>query len=193
MDHLALLPWADELTSAAIDLVQVETVTSAKEQPKTEAEAKPEVKPKPKVVLIDDEEEAPEEAEAQAPAPPRIIDEEPTTQDSKHPALRRAAIVFLGLLLASVIEAANNARDANKSSEEFQMRLPGSIAPRTTAGPASTSGPAFGLPSATLERAATVLSYVAMTDVDEVVRGQAGEVVALVERLRMLRAGPQML
>jgi len=175
MDHLALLPWSNDLTSAAIDLVQVETVTSPQH---VKAESEPEaLKPKPKVVLIDDEE--PEE-EAPVESKPRIVDEEPTKQDSKHPALRRAAVVLLGLLMASIIEASTETTQ-NKQQQEFQMRLPGSAPP-----PKQT--PSFGLNPATLDRAANILRYVALTDVDEVVRGQASEVVALVERLKTVRA-----
>jgi hypothetical protein len=176
-DHLSLLPWSNDLTSAAIDLVQVETVTL----PKPKAEPEPEVKPnaKPLVMLVDDDE--PEE-EAPAQAEPRVIDEEPTKLDSKHPALRRAAVVFLGLLLASVIEA--NQPNKSNTSEEFTMRLPGSAPPKPKT--------AFGLEPATLARTITVLRYVALTDVDEVVRGQAGEVVALAERLKTVAATQQM-
>lgn len=178
VDHLALLPWADELASAAIDLVQIESVASSPFRP--EPAAKPE-EPKRKVVLIDDDE--PEE-EAPKETGPRIVDDEPTAQDGKHPALRRAAVVFLGLLVASLIEAAGEG-EGEAPSGEFQMRLPGSAASITPTASRRASPPSLAEPI--LERAGTVLRYVAHTDDDEVVRGQASEVVALVERLRVVK------
>lgn len=173
-DHLALLPWAAELTSATIDLIQVESVTVPKPVAEPE-EIKPSILTKPKIVLIDDEEP---EDEAPQDTKPRIVDEEPTSQDSKHPALRRSAIVFLGLLVTSIIEASS---EPDEGMGEFKMRLPGSEAPN------KSSVPNFGLSPATIQRVMTVLSYVAHTDVDEVARSQAAEVVALVDRLRTVR------
>ncbi|TXT03818.1 hypothetical protein VHUM_04339 [Vanrija humicola] len=179
VDHLALLPWADELASAAVDLVQIESVASSPFRPETAAQPEP----TRKVVLIDDEE--PEE-EAPKETGPRIVDDEPTAQDSKHPALRRAAVVFLGLLVASLIEAAGEGDAAAAAPGEFQLRLPNSGSSITPARAAPRPSPP-SLAEPVLERAGTVLRYVAHTDDDEVVRGQASEVVALVERLRVVR------
>ncbi|CAK9786131.1 hypothetical protein CC85DRAFT_257343 [Cutaneotrichosporon oleaginosum] len=170
-DHLALLPWAAELASAAVDLVQVESVTSSAFRP---AKPESEPKPRPKVMLIDDEEPEPEPALEEKL---RVIDEDPVTANPKHPALRRAALVFLGLLAASLIEATQSQQDPS-GAEEFKLRLPGQIHPETKKD--------LSLDKRVLDRTVTVLRYVAGTDVDEVVRGQAGEVVALVERLRTL-------
>lgn len=127
-------------------------------------------------MLIDDEDE---DEPDRVPEGPRIVDADPTTQDVKHPALRRAAVVFLGLLTASIIEAANDSDEAGGEEREFKLRLPGQLAPRMEK--ADT-----GLDKRTLERAGTVLRYVSGTDEDEVVRGQAAEVVALVERMKAL-------
>lgn len=174
VDHLALLPWSNDLASAAVDLIQIESVASSPFRP-SPAPAAP-TPAKPKVMLIDDDEPDPE---PQAPETPRIVDEDPTAKDSKHPALRRAAVVFLGLLTASVIEASGEQEPADEG--EFKLRLPGQIqaAPKT-------ERVNVGLDKRTLDRAGTVLRYVAGTDRDEVVRGQAGEVVALVERLKAI-------
>ncbi|KAL1405390.1 hypothetical protein Q8F55_009021 [Vanrija albida] len=179
VDHLALLPWADELASAAVDLVQIESVASSPFGPEPAAQPQP----TRKVVLIDDDE--PEE-EAPKETGPRIVDDEPTAQDSKHPALRRAAVVFLGLLVASLIEAAGEGGE-EAGSGEFQFRMPN--APVAIA-PARQPAPTLAEP--VLERAGTVLRYVAHTDDDEVVRGQASEVVALVDRLRVVRLGDRL-
>lgn len=167
VDHLALLPWRDELASGALDLIQLESVASSPFRP---AAPQPEP-PKPKVMLIDDE----TDDEPQSAPEPRIVDADPTSKDAKHPALRRAAVVFLGLLAASVIEAAT---PQEGGEEEFKLRLPGDLAPQRKE--------EVGLDRRTLNRAGTVLRYVAATDEDEVVRSQAAEVVALVERLKAL-------
>lgn len=177
VDHLALLPWSNDLASAAVDLIQIESVASSPFRP-TPAPAAP-APTKPKVMLIDDDEPDPE---PQAPETPRIVDEDPTAKDSKHPVLRRAAVVFLGLLTASVIEASSG--EEQPASEEFKLRLPGQVQPRNTK--PERGGADVGLDRRTLERAGTVLRYIAGTDQDEVVRGQAGEVVALVERLKAI-------
>ncbi|BEJ07469.1 hypothetical protein CcaverHIS641_0407380 [Cutaneotrichosporon cavernicola] len=169
-DHLALLPWAAELASAAVDLVQIESVTASPFKP---SKAEPEPKPKPKVMLVEDDEPEPE-SEPQEQGP-RTIDADPTAADAKHPALRRAALVFLGLLAASLIEAT---QATQQESGEFKLRLPGQVHPEKKRN--------VTLDKRVLDRAVTVLRYVAGTDVDEVTRGQAGEVVALVERLRTL-------
>ncbi|GMK57294.1 hypothetical protein CspeluHIS016_0401280 [Cutaneotrichosporon spelunceum] len=169
-DRLAVLPWAAELAVAAVDLVQVESVTASPFRP---SQPEPESKPKPKVMLVDDDEPEPEPERQEEK--PRTIDAEPTTADAKHPALRRAALVFLGLLVASLIEATH---ENQQESGEFKIRLPGQSHPKKELDVA--------LDKRVLDRTVTVLRYVAGTDVDEVARGQAAEVVALVERLQTL-------
>lgn len=180
VDHLALLPWANELTSAAIDLVQIESVVSSPFRPEAVKEEEPVAPARPKIVLVDDDEPEEEVAKEQTP---RIVDEEPTAQDSKHPALRRAAVVFLGLLTASLIEAASP--EQPPASDEFKLRLPNSSSQLQTR--QSHARCTVTLQTPVLDRAANVLGYVAATDVDEVVRGQAGEVVALVQRLKSVQ------
>jgi hypothetical protein len=97
MDHLALLPWSEHLIAGTIDLVQIESVASSPFRPPRDETAAPE--PKRKVVLVDDEE--PEAEPREAESAPRTVDVEPTrVGDSKHPALRRAALVFLGFMFA---------------------------------------------------------------------------------------------
>lgn len=183
--HLALLPWSQDLASAAIDLIQVESVAGSSFRPKPEPKAEPQ---RPLVTLIDDEEPEPEpEPEPEDTQTPRTIDEDPISQNSKHPALRRAGIVFLGLLLASIIDADTQESDSDpaikpRDESEFTLRLPGDI--RQEKGRKEQ----HFLDEKTLSRAANVLGYVARTDVDEVARGQAGEVVGLIERVREIIA-----
>lgn len=161
--HLALLPWSEGLASAAIDLIQVESVTQEVEP----APQPPE--PRKLVRLVDDDE--PEEEERASP--PRVVDAEPTALDSKHPALRCAAVVFLGLLVASIVDAED--AEPDKVDTEFTLRMPGD---------AAKAPPPRFIDDETLRRADAVLGYVSGTDVDPVVRGQAGEVVTLIHRLR---------
>ncbi|KII94758.1 hypothetical protein PLICRDRAFT_33568 [Plicaturopsis crispa FD-325 SS-3] len=74
---LALLPYTTELFGAMIDLLQIETVPSARDAPKQ------------------NEEEA-----------PPSMDSQPTSTNSKFPPLRRAALHFLTLLLRTCIAQA---------------------------------------------------------------------------------------
>ncbi|KAL7421953.1 hypothetical protein Q5752_003725 [Cryptotrichosporon argae] len=154
---LALRSWSANLFGAAVDLVQIETVVNSPFRPAPPTARK-------KVVLVDDEEE-PDDA-------PRTVDGEPTERDSKHPALRRAAVVFLGVLVAGLLEDDVGPGDGDGG---FVMRLPGQAAAR----PARHSA----VEPKDVVRARTVLAYVAKTDKDEVVRAQAGEVGTLLGRL----------
>jgi hypothetical protein len=167
MDHLALLPWSEHLIAGTIDLVQIESVASSPFRPPRDETAAPE--PKRKVVLVDDEE--PEAEPREAESAPRTVDVEPTrVGDSKHPALRRAALVFLGFMFASLIEA--RAEETERAVAEIRVRLPNE---------SNVTG--HSVDPAVLSRADTVLRYIAQTDVDEMVRLQATQVVGLAERL----------
>lgn len=168
-DHLSLLSWSDNLVSGAIDLIQLESVSSPPFRPPRDETAAP--KPKRKVVLVDDEEpDEPRETESA----PRTIDAEPTrVVDSKHPALRRAALVFLGLMFTSLIEA--RTEENERTVAEIRIRLPN-----------ESTDMGYCIDPVILSRADTVLRYIAQTDVDEMVRLQATEVVGLAERLMTL-------
>jgi hypothetical protein len=158
MDHLSLLPWSEHLVTGTIDLIQIESVSSSPFRPPRDETAAP--KPKRKVVLVEDEE--PEAEPRETESAPRTIDAEPTrVGDSKHPALRRAALVFLGFMFASLIEARTEEKE--RADAEIRIRLPNE--PKATA-------TGHSVDPAVLSRADTVLRYT--------------EVVGLAERLMSL-------
>lgn len=102
---------------------------------------------------------------------PDIVDEEPTNiNDSSHPVLRRGALVFLGLHIHSLLN------DERASSAELPV-VTLDIRPRAVQQKQT-------LPDQLLQRARTILRYVKDTDVDALVRQQAGEAEALVKKLR---------
>lgn len=88
------------------------------------------------------------------------------TNDSKHPVLRRAALV----LMASLIR---NAR----------IRVPTAISVPIQIHQPDQMNDADGIEVDVLNRATSVLGYVQEVDVDELVRHQAGEVLALVSEV----------
>jgi hypothetical protein len=179
VDHLALVPWMRELVDAALDLVQIESVASSPFRP---APVPVEATARPRIVLIEDEEEEDAEERRQVEATPRIVDNEPTdVGDSKHPALRRSAIVFLGLLVASLIESRV---EGDSERDTPGIKITAAMPERTRA-----RGDVPGIGKSGMERIRTVLGYVGATDVDEVVRAQAVEVVALVGRLGEVSIG----
>lgn len=187
--HLALLPWMDEMVSGCLDLIQLESVSGGKslsEQPQEEEMKTTTLREKlnPKIQLVDDE-----EVEEKNPEPekPRIVDAEPTkANDSKHPALRRAAVYLLGLVVAALIEAA---MEEPQQETEFKMRLPGQTNISADIRPSGQKQQvdAGAINPRTIDRAINILRYVASVDDDDVVRGQSAEVVALLERLKMVQ------
>ena len=189
--HLALLPWMDEVVSGCLDLIQLESVSGGKSAPEQPEE--PEMKTttlreklNPKIQLVDDEEV--EEEKKPEPEKPCIVDAEPTkANDSKHPALRRAAVYLLGLLVATLIEAA---MEEPQQETEFKMRLPGQTDISTDIRPSGQVQQQVDVGAIspwTIDRAVNILRYVASVDDDDVVRGQSAEVVALLERLKMVQ------
>jgi hypothetical protein len=102
---------------------------------------------------------------------PAIVDEEPTNiNDSSHPVLRRGALVFLGLHIHSLLNE-ERSQSAEMPVVTLDIRTQ-AVQPKQT------------LPDQLLQRARTILRYVKETDVDALVRQQAGEAEALVKQLR---------
>ena len=119
-----MLPYSEDLASAIIDLLQVETVPSRKDN--------------------DTAEQA-------------TMDSDPTSTNSKFPPFRRAALHFLSLFF----------RETTK-----QVYESGSI-----------------LPDIFIRRAKIVLSYVASTDQDAVVRIMAREASEGLEQIKLAMIG----
>lgn len=155
-DPQALLPWSLDLVNSVIDLVQIESVPMV-------------AAPRPSAQITEasksDQEDAPH-----AKKKPAIIDEEPTNvHDSRHPVLRRGALVFLGLHVQTLL-----LRDRQVDTQMPVVSL--NVRP--------VEGPSPALPPSLLQRARTILRYVKDTDVDPMTRQQAGEAGALVNQLR---------
>lgn len=188
--YLSILPWSEGLADSLLDLIQIESVPSSPFRPAPSAAV--ESAPRPgepgwrpnvhkKVQLIDDEPLQVEEETREVKAP-RIIDEEPIMADSKHPALRRAALVLLDWVLRAVatkLWPESVPPLGRKQNEKIEIKI---RADSPSIG--NKSSEQYISPS-TLSRAKTILVYVAQTDEDEVVRGHAEAVAAGVEVLQL--------
>lgn len=208
-DPLALTRYSDDLVNAAIDLIQIESVPSSSFRPPpvqtpslTEEEKGTAAHRKKKVVLIEDDEsdldEPTDEKHTAEIDRPRIVDPEPTSRgDSKHPTLRRSALTFLGHLLLATVndQTEEHQRQVDKATSTssnniglegamFQMRLPGQAPIMHGSSTLSIRGGTF-MNAKTMNKAETVLGYVALTDDDEIVRAQAREVGLLLSELKL--------
>jgi hypothetical protein len=102
------------------------------------------------------------------------------THDSKHPALRRAALVFLGILL-----------DALSRHQWLMLEERGAqkVEPRISIVGADIQAKAHHQPVpsiieySTLARCRTIVGYVEATDEDDLVRVQAQEVLQILDSL----------
>ncbi|GAA5935058.1 hypothetical protein JCM10213_000633 [Rhodosporidiobolus nylandii] len=206
----ALVPHAELLADACVSLLQVESVPLAPKPRATTAfaeEKKPAAKRdngKGKGVLIEEVSSSSSEDEADEPAPPSLGKDgrprrpeelaDPTTTHSKHPTLRRAALVFLGSLVRTLARQAAEQQEQQAAtalrapvSEGLlggRLRMPGErlvggalIQERRPA----TERTAGMIGAETLVKARRVLRYVKETDEDGLVRHQAGEVLEELE------------
>ncbi|GAA5968373.1 hypothetical protein JCM11641_007611 [Rhodosporidiobolus odoratus] len=213
----ALVPHAELLADACVSLLQIETVPVSP-KPRTPAvskgpattKAEESKKTKGKGVLIEDlslsssSSDDEEDSDDTLPPPqpptgkdgrPRRPEEmpDPTSTHSKHPTLRRSALVFLASLFRTVARQAHERREREVQStsrvldgEGFlggRLRMPGEA--MAGAGgmmlmrerrPAS-EGLGTMIGAETLVKARRVLRYVRETDEDGLVRHQAGEVL----------------
>ena len=153
----SLLPWSDDLIASCLDLLRLESVSH---QPNKESTSTNEPNE-------DDEEQDNEN---------KVTTNEPTrTNDSKHPALRRAALVFLGLMFDAVAKATAETSEA-QSARRPEIRI------TTTRHSVSAPPPAAVDPSL-ITSAKTILNYIKHTDVDSLAAHQAGEVVQILRQL----------
>lgn len=178
---LALLPHSQLLVEACLTLLSVE---SRPMQPRRREPAPP--------TPTSDDSEVEDEAPIQLgrDGKPRRPEETPDPIahiDTKHPSLRRAAILFLGLLFRSAARRAEEDLSAEGYNDASPLgagglRMPGgqSVSLR-----GRKKVQAEGLVSGeSKDRTRTVLQYVRETDEDVLVRHQAGEVLdELYERL----------
>lgn len=158
-DYRALLPWANDLLGAALDLLQIESVAA---------------KPRPKQPVTEAEDEMEDGQKA--------LEAEPTkSRDGKHPVLRRAALVFVGLLLDAVAKDVSEAKTPSASSREIHI-LPMSAS-------SSSAGRSFvAIKPYLMQKTQTVLGYIRSTDMDSLVTHQAGEALSILRNLQIYQA-----
>jgi hypothetical protein len=183
---LALMSQSDLLTEACLTLL---TVESRPLQPRWREE--PALAPKAKTrressTSDDSDEDEHEEAppvQLGRDGKPRRPEETPdpiSHIDSKHPSLRRAAILFLGMLFRTAAHLSAEAVEEVAGYDELNplgtLSMPGSGSVSTKAGGGRTGG-AVLVGREARERAKVVLRYVGETDEDSLVRHQAGEVL----------------
>ncbi|KAF7790091.1 hypothetical protein EIP86_001041 [Pleurotus ostreatoroseus] len=186
---LAILPYAIDLASAMVDLLQVETVPVIRQPqaPTREqaSDAGAEVKhEKSQGVTLeevaddentDDQAQEDQKQEEANPKDKLKIDStefKPTTTSSKIPPLRRAALHFLLLLIRAYIAQVD---DASAALSEPSI----SISP---IGP-GTRRAMYVLPPDVLRRVRTTAAYVSSTDEDGIVRIMAVELVEALDGL----------
>lgn len=153
VDWKAILPWAQDLLGACLDLLQLESVRA------------------PATFLKASESEAPSEP---VPEPVR-------THDSKHPALRRAALVFVGQLFNAMAISEQSDQEVTSAQQTprgtpFITLDAGRIPETSHYRPAVHPG--------LMQRAGNVLGYLEATDVDSLAAHQAGEALSLLRQLR---------
>ncbi|KAK8864164.1 hypothetical protein IAR55_001410 [Kwoniella newhampshirensis] len=205
--YLAILPWTSELAEATIDLVQLESVTSSPFRPPSstpeiqiglkEVESRWKNGPR-KIQLIEDEEPEEEEQEVKV-VQPRIVDSDPIKKaDSKHPTLRRAALVLLEEVFRTLY-----AIGIRKIMKGQQFISASDIKIRPIVEPIILERPRkeskvlesiageeeWQVSPSLIDRAETVLQYVAQTDEDEIVRGHAEAIVGELDMVRLVARG----
>lgn len=159
VDWRAILPWAQDLLGACLDLLQLESV-----RPVTNSKRA-------------------KDASASEP-----VGEPTRPNDSKHPALRRAALVFIGQLFNAVAISERHEQEAtNLVSESSRSPLIQLTSNQGLRENVAHSPPAIhpGL----MQKAGNVLGYLEATDVDSLASHQAGEALALLRQLRWPAAG----
>lgn len=160
----ALLPWSNDLIGSCLDLLRLESVSQRRNQSNsTNSDNNGESEDK-------DENGGEEDDDTQRP------NDEPTrSNDSKHPALRRAAVVFLGLIFDSIAKAA--AQDTDNDSHSLQPEF------RMNTRPATRQNHPAPVDAHLVQSARTVLSYIKHTDVDSLTSHQAGEVLQILRHI----------
>lgn len=197
---LAVLPYATDLASAMIDLVQVETVPIVRQPPAhtrsrtngTTTDGEQSEHSKTPGAMVEDvgeededagaeesEDQAQKEAKPNEKPKPDSTEFKPTTTSSKIPPLRRAALHFLILLTRAYAAQVDDASAMLSGSPSILLSPSGSGARRTV----------YVLPPDVLRRARTTAAYVAATDEDGIVRVMAGELVESLDGLAEVMLG----
>ncbi|KAH8915727.1 hypothetical protein BT69DRAFT_1288476 [Atractiella rhizophila] len=168
------------LLSTALDILELETVLLRPEDRRKKTILIQEVR-SPESELEEDEEE-----EERAKWRREEDTPNPISTDSKHPALRRAAIHFVARLFASSSNALNEQIAEALEPKELlpkieELRLGTERKEVRVDGREEMGGMEWSFPRELLERTRRVLGFVEEMDRDEVVRGLAGEVQREIE------------
>jgi len=194
-DALALNAYVPDLMGAMVDLVQVESEQSVQAQPKRDSAKKSAGDGTPsdaedvfgkrkgsgreaktrggsKTVKQSKNKQNDDSKEGSATPVPGAasmdMDSHPTAANSKFPPLRRSALHFLAVIVRALIARVYDAESTDTDAYNvLGVDLPGTV----------------------IKRGATVLKYVAATDVDDVVRVMAREAAELLEQLRRALIG----
>lgn len=153
VDWRAVLPWVQDLLGACLDLLQLESLRSSGT---TKADRDNALDP--------------------VREPTRI-------HDSKHPALRRAALVFVGQLFNA---AALSQQDEHQAFNA-QLRSSREISVHVKADQGVRTREAYLLSAihpGLLQKAGNVLGYLKATDIDSLTAHQAGEALSLLKQLQ---------
>ncbi|WWC61582.1 uncharacterized protein I303_104166 [Kwoniella dejecticola CBS 10117] len=191
----SILPWAGDLASSTLDLIQLESVQSSPFKPTPEHIAPEENHAKTQwgksklVQLVDDEPIVLTEDVEVPPKPekPRIVDDDPIRRgDGKHPTLRRAALSVFNwsirvILFVRFLSSASG--EEQQSIDESNIRLPSNHSPITVR---SSAEDTEEFSQEFLDRASTIVGYVAQFDDDEIVRQHAQSAL---KDLQLLKKG----
>jgi hypothetical protein len=173
--------YTEEIAEGTLDLVLVEmTVTTPIPRPKAKVNEK-RMEMNTEVSTTQAEPEPAPTPRSQPERPPDPLDMSPLSAFPKVPALRRAALHFLALLVRALTQEAYERGVGSWSG--IQIR---DIYGRQTGANTSYEG---GLPREFMRRARTVLEYIAAVDEDAVVRVMAREVGEGLEGLEKALVG----
>lgn len=179
----ALIPWAADLCSGMLELLQLEGVSTRPPEtgPRAARVAEKEADPK-----VGEGGESTAQAKQQ---PGRLVDRmdsEPLSLDPKLAPFRRSALHFVATLLRTTVQ---QAMDARRDGTPY-VALDGRNFRTQPAGNRTQildEGEAF--PVELIRTIRVVLGYVRATDVDPVVKVMAGETLQLVTELELARLG----
>lgn len=170
-NSLALATYSRELCETMLDLIQIETVQGehavpAKKQVDSASNtADAENKQNEDIATGDSSKKKSSSIGQTSQAPLPSMNTQPTSTNSKFPPLRRAALHFIALLLRSITSRLYE--NSGENMDEIALLLHGR----------------------TLQRAVTVLGYVAETDQDDVVRVMAKEDLNIVDSMKKAMMG----
>ncbi|GAA5832075.1 hypothetical protein JCM11251_002808 [Rhodosporidiobolus azoricus] len=208
----AMLSHAETLAEVCVAVVEVETVAlkpklppaKSKGMAENKVQEKTQDKGKGKRVLIE-EVDSSSDGEDELLPPPKVLPNplnrprrpeelaNPLTSSSKHPTLRRAALVFLAALVRTVAAQVAERREKEQAAAwrgngaegllDGKLRMPGQGESDFLIREHRPRGEGMGMliGIGVLLRARRVLGYVRETDEDALVRHQAGEVLEELE------------